>query len=342
MAVKQNGVLGTFTPTVTPYTNLTVNATHPNNKLATTAFNFYTCPAATLASGKIVVANNTGGAATVDIAMVEQTDIIQLDALASQPNDPNTGATAVNYGSWSFPSGQYTSSVVVEGAADTGTFQVGETVNWNNTNLSPNAQTAIVQDWDATNKKLWLRDMSHPSGLETAGDTTFTGATSGATIAAGPSHAGTGGTQGWSGRIKYYDSLSGQIYLNNYEFRNNIDYKLFGDANTENRELQNNNLNRSLSRIHRPVATTQNRFAAAGNTTPATEFIDAQGVELLVSAVTKVSAEQHLVKNKSINNQEIFELNGIVLGTYQSLFVSSSAAVNVSFIGFEETAEIPS
>ena len=35
MAVKQNGVLGTFTPTVTPYTNLTVNATHPNNKLAT-------------------------------------------------------------------------------------------------------------------------------------------------------------------------------------------------------------------------------------------------------------------------------------------------------------------
>ena len=67
MAVKQNGVLGTFTPTVTPYTNLTVNATHPNNKLATTAFNFYTCPAATLASGKIVVANNTGGAATVDI-----------------------------------------------------------------------------------------------------------------------------------------------------------------------------------------------------------------------------------------------------------------------------------
>ena len=135
MAVKQNGVLGTFTPTVTPYTNLTVNATHPNNKLATTAFNFYTCPAATLASGKIVVANNTGGAATVDIAMVEQTDIIQLDALASQPNDPNTGATAVNYGSWSFPAGQYTSSVVVEGAADSGTFQLGETVNWNNTNL---------------------------------------------------------------------------------------------------------------------------------------------------------------------------------------------------------------
>ena len=135
MAVKQNGVLGTFTPTVTPYTNLTVNATHPNNKLTTTAFNFYTCPAATLASGKIVVANNTGGAATVDIAMVEQTDIIQLDALASQPNDPNTGAQAVNYGSWSFPAGQYTSSVVIEGAADSGTFQVGETVNWNNTCL---------------------------------------------------------------------------------------------------------------------------------------------------------------------------------------------------------------
>ena len=42
MATKQNGVLGSFTPTVTPYTN----DTQPDNSLAVAAneFAFYTCP----------------------------------------------------------------------------------------------------------------------------------------------------------------------------------------------------------------------------------------------------------------------------------------------------------
>ena len=111
------------------------------------------------------------------------------------------------------------------------------------------------------------------------------------------------------------------------------------NKNTEVVAENNNSAAKSTAFNNAPVATTQNRYAAAGNTTPATEFIDANGVELLVSSVDNATPEQHLVRNKSITNQEIFELNGIVLGTYQSLFVSSSAAVNVSFIGFEETAE---
>ena len=57
MATKQNGVLGTFTPTVTGYTNLTVPAN--STKLTTTGFPFYTCPGATLASGKLSIATNT-------------------------------------------------------------------------------------------------------------------------------------------------------------------------------------------------------------------------------------------------------------------------------------------
>ena len=38
----------------------------------------YTCPGATMVSGKLIIANNTGGAAAVDVAIVEQTDIIQI------------------------------------------------------------------------------------------------------------------------------------------------------------------------------------------------------------------------------------------------------------------------
>ena len=86
MATKQNGVLGSFTPTVTPYTN----DTQPDNSLAVAAneFPFYTCPGATMVSAKLVISNNTGGAATVDVGIVEQTDVIQLDASASQPGAP--------------------------------------------------------------------------------------------------------------------------------------------------------------------------------------------------------------------------------------------------------------
>ena len=128
----------------------------------------------------------------------------------------------------------------------------------------------------------------------------------------------------------------------NHEFRNNLNYNVIFDPTNENREQSNNNLNRSLGRLYRPVATTQNRFAATGNTTPATEFISNNGIELLVSSVTKCHAEQFIVQDKAVNDNEIFELNGIVLGTYQSLYVKSTGAVTFTFIGFEEAAEIPS
>ena len=338
MAVKQNGVLATFTPTVSKYTNLTVPAN--SNTIAATEYNIYTCPAATLTSGKLVVSNNTGGALNIDVGIVEQTDVVQLDALASQPGTPD------NYGAFSFPSGPtgYTTSIVVEYVNLSGTFNVGEVVTWTNGNNYGGSGTQTATCHKTTTGKLWLRNMSHPLGLDLTGDTTFTGA-GGATCNVGPSHAGTGGTRGWSGNVRFYDSLNGTIYLQNYEFRNNLDYsRLYDTTSTPNetRETGNNNLNRSLARLWRPVATTQTRYAAAGNTTPATEFIDAAGVEVLVSGVSQVSAEQYIVQDKSVNDNEIFELNGIVLGTYQSLYVKSTGALTFTFIGFEEVAEIPS
>jgi hypothetical protein len=185
--------------------------------------------------------------------------------------------------------------------------------------------------------------MSHPLGLNSpSGDTTFTGA-GGATCQAGSSFAGTGGTAGWSGNLRFYDSLNGTLYLQSREFRNNIDYAyLYANDNNENRERSNNNLNRSLGRVWRPVTTTQTRYAAAGNTTPATEFIDNNGVELLVSSVATTTTEQIIANDLAVADNDIKEISGILLGTYQSLYVESTGAVTFTLVGLEEQAEIPS
>ena len=149
MAVKQNGVLATFTPTTSKYTNNTVTAP---GTVAATAYNMYTCPAQTLVSGKLIVSNNTGGALNIDVGIVEQTDVIQFDALASQPGSPST------YGAFSFPSGtstNFATSVVLDYSNLAGTFNVGEVVSWTNANRTPSAQTAILHYHDTSNGRLW-------------------------------------------------------------------------------------------------------------------------------------------------------------------------------------------
>ena len=336
MATKQNGVLATFTPTVSKYTNQILPAN--SNTVAATGYNIYTCPGATLMSGKLYVTNNTGGSLDIDVGIVEQSDVIQLDAASAQPGAPS------NYTGFVLGNGQqtgYTSSIVIDYGSLSGTFVVGEVISWTNSNRSPSAQTAILQYHDTSNGRLWLRNMSHPLGLDLPGDTTFTGA-GGATCAVGPSHAGTGGTRGWSGLVRYFDPLNGTIYFLNSEFRNNLDYANIYDTATENRELGNNNVERSLSRFWRPVETTQLRFAAAGQTTPATEFIDNNGVELLVSSVTQAGSEQLILNGFPLADNTTKELSGIVLGTYQSIYVKSTGAVTFTLVGFQEQAEIPS
>mgnify|MGYP001157259935 FL=1 len=336
MATKQNGVLGSFTPTVTPYTNDTRAAN--SLTVAPQEFPFYTCPGATMVSAKLLISNNTGGAATVDVGITEQTDVIQLDAAASQPGAPT------NYLGFSFPNGQFTTSIYVDVGGVTGTFTAGEPLTWTNPAMTPTSQTATVQYWDASNNRLWVRGLANANALYPAtGDIQYTGTNSGATASSGASFAGTGTTRGNSGKIKFWDNLRGIIYFDNHEFRNNLDYRLgyFGDLNQEVRELNNNNLQRSHTNRHRPVGTTVDRIAAV-NTTPATEFIDANGVELLVSGVSMIKEHQYLVKQKSINDASIFELGGIVLGAYQSIYVKSTAAVTATLLGFEETAEIAS
>ena len=338
MATKQNGVLANFTPTVSKYTNETLLP--GSNTVAATGYNIYTCPGATLMSGKLFISNNTGGSLNVKVGIVEQSDVIQLDAASAQPGSP------ANYTGFVLGNGQqtgYTSSIVIDYSSLSGTFVVGEQISWTNGNNygGSGTQTAILQYHDTTNGRIWLRNMSHPLGLDVTGDTTFTGA-GGATCAVGPSHAGTGGTRGWSGLVRYFDTLNGTIYFLNSEFRNNLDYANIYDVNNENREEGNNNVERSLSRFWRPVETTQTRYAAAGNTTPATEFIDNNGVELLVSSVTQAGSEQLILDGFPLADNTTKEVSGILLGTYQSLYVKSTGAVTFTLVGLEEQAEIPS
>ena len=82
MAIKQNGVLSTFTPTTSKYTNNTVAAP---GTVAATGWNMYTCPAQTLVSGKLIVSNNTGGKISArEIVLTDPTSgaTVTLDSLS--------------------------------------------------------------------------------------------------------------------------------------------------------------------------------------------------------------------------------------------------------------------
>ena len=351
MATKQNGVLATFTPTVSYYTNKTTAAAL--GQISATAWMMYTVPAATLMSGKLLVSNNTGSAANINVGLVEQTEVLQLATLASQPNDPNTGASYTGFGQLSFPSGtinDYATSIrMTYSNLSNGPFIQGEPLTWTNTNRGSGAaanMVATIQYVDAANNQLWLHSLTHPLALELpAGDTTFTGGTSGATCSIGTSYAGTNVRIGHSGKVRFYDSLTGRIFFNNREFRNNLDYEyLYMNDPNENREQNNNNLNRSNNRTWRPVATTLTEYNNAGvaNNGQDTEFIDQNGVPLKISSAVQCAAEQFIVQDKQVADNDIFELSGLVLGAHQSIFVSSSAAVTFNLIGFEEIAEVAS
>ena len=336
MAVKQNGVLATFTPTVSKYTNQVLAS--PGTETPN-GYNIYTCPAATLMSGKLYISNNTGGSLDIDVGIVEQSDVIQLDTPGNQPGAPST------YTGFVLGNGQstgYTTSVFVDYGSLTGTFVEGEVISWTNSNRTPSAQTAVLHKHDTGNARLWLRNMSHPLGLDLPAQTTFTGA-GGATCQVVPSNAGTGGTVGWSGLVRYFDPLNGTIYLLNHEFRNNLDYAQIYDANNQVREEGNNNVERSLSRFWRPVAATQTKYDnVGGTTTPPTQFIDNNTVELKVASVSQATTEQLILNGFPLADNTTKELSGIVLGTYQSIYVKSTGAVTFTLVGFEEQAEIPS
>ena len=97
-----------------------------------------------------------------------------------------------------------------------------------------------------------------------------------------------------------------------------------------------------MNRVYRPVAATQTKYAAGGNTTPVTEFVDNNGVKLLVASVSKATTEQLIVNGMQVADNTVQEFSGIVLGQYQSLYVKCTGAVTFTLVGFEEVAEVAS
>ena len=83
-----NGLLAQYTPGLTKHTNLMQAA---GTQLTSTGFNMYTCPGQSLTSGTLRISNTSGGAATVDVAIVESTDQITMAGTAAQKEGYNFG-----------------------------------------------------------------------------------------------------------------------------------------------------------------------------------------------------------------------------------------------------------
>lgn len=339
-----NGLLAQYTPTVTKHTNLRLGT---GASSTSTYFPIYSCPGSTLTSGTLRIANDTGAAASVDVAIVEYTDALQLDVPGNQPSGTYFSDYSLNGNATSF---------VIEGSTwNSVGFAPDEVVTWTNTNIvnpatGNNTHTGKVRRWDQGTTKLWLYDMSHPLAFQAAvpTDTTFTGA-GGGIIYAGPSYAGTAITTGFEGLIRYYDATSGVVYLNNPETANNLDFQrlgaLGGGATGERRSSLNGACYVTVTHTNlklAPWANTVNRYNAVTGalTTPATEIVDDNGVELLVTSVASVKADNYIVRQKSVSDNATLEVTGIVLGQYQHLYVACSAAVNCSFVGFEEAISV--
>ena len=97
-----------------------------------------------------------------------------------------------------------------------------------------------------------------------------------------------------------------------------------------------------MNKVYRPVTVNQDKFAGVGPSTPVTEFIDNNGEKLLVASVSQATTEQLIVNGFPLADNSVKEISGIVLGTYQSIYVKSTGAVTFTLVGFEEQAEIPS
>lgn len=339
-----NGLLAQYTPTVTKHTNLRLGT---GVTATSNFFPIYTCPGSTMTSGTLRIANATGSNAAVDVAIVEYTDALQLDVPANQPS-------GTYFSDYSF-SGNATAFVIEGSTWNSTPFAPNEVVSWTNTNVpNPNTgtfvHTAKVRRWEQGLTKLWLYDMSHPLAFQPAAptNTTFTGA-GGGVIYAGPSYAGTAVTRGYEGDIRHYDATTGILYVNNPETANNIDFQrlgnLGGGATGERRSSLNGACYVSVTHNnlkYAPWANTVTRYNAVtgASTTPTTEIVDNAGVELLVASVATVKVDNYIQRQKSISNNGTLEVTGIVLGQYQHLYVACTAAVNCSFIGFEEAISV--
>lgn len=337
-----NGLLAQYTPGLTKHSNL-MQAT--GSQLTATGFPIYTCPGSTLTSGTLRISNTSGSAQTVDVAIVEYTDAIQL----ATPTPPTYFESySIGGGSPAVATSHY-----VVGTWNSTAFQTNEVVTWTNTNVTnpldgTNVHSAKVAYWDQGNTKLWLYDLSHPAATTSytaPTDVVLTGA-NGGTLSIGPSYSGSQAARGNDGRVRYYDGYDGIVYVNNPETENNLKFKYLGTlGNTGGTGERKTSLNGAcyVTDIYnnlklRPWATTITLVdAVAGTTTtPVAEILTDNGTEVEVASIAGVKQENYIVKEVSVNDNATLEIPGLVLGQYQTLYVACAGQVQFSLVGFEE------
>lgn len=341
-----NGLLAQYTPGLTKHSNL-MQAT--GSQLTATGFPMYTCPGSTLTSGTLRISNTSGSAQTVDVAVIEYTDALQL----ATPTPP------VYFESYSIGGGSpaIATSHYLVGTWNSTPFQTHEVVTWTNTNVTnpldgTNVHSAKVAYWDQGNTKLWLYDMSHPAAATSYAaptDVVVTGA-NGGTLSLGPTYAGSQAARGNDGRIRYYDGYDGVVYVNNPETENNLKFRYLGtlgnSGGTGERKTSLSGAAYVTDMYNnlklRPWTTTITLVDAVtgGTTTPVTEILTDTGTEVEVASIAGVKQENYIVEAKSVNNNDTLEIPGLVLGQYQTLYVSCSAQVQFSLVGFEEAVTV--
>ena len=327
-----NGVLASYQSATTKYTNAYVDPASNPNGLVRADFPMYTTPSATLTSGSLRIMNTTGATATVDVAIQDYTEQIELAAPGSQ------SPTVTTFSEFSFaPNEKVTSSYVIISGHNGTAYVPGETVTISG---GPSGtQTAKVVAWDASNLKIWYEQ---PQGSWATTVTTMTIAGAG-----GGSGTITDSYVGTSGRVIFYDRLNGHILLQNDTVINNVKSLYYtepanqmvsgiGGAGQLSISSRGYEWLPSLSTVKLYNSSNQ----SGANVTAEWKQNTGSQPEIIISGVSYSNDQNKILKTYPIPNNSEVSLTGLVLEQWQNLYVNASAGVAFNFIGFEETVTI--
>ena len=327
-----NGVLASYQSATTKYTNAYVDPASNPNGLVRADFPMYTTPSATLTSGSLRIMNTTGATATVDVAIQDYTEQIELAAPGSQ------SPTVTTFSEFSFaPNEKVTSSYVIISGHNGTAYVPGETVTISG---GPSGtQTAKVVAWDASNLKIWYEQ---PQGSWATTVTTMTIAGAG-----GGSGTITDSYVGTSGRVIFYDRLNGHILLQNDTVINNVKSLYYtepanqmvsgiGGAGQLSISSRGYEWLPSLSTVKLYNSSNQ----SGANVTAEWKHNTGSQPEIIISGVSYSNDQNKILKTYPIPNNSEVSLTGLVLEQWQNLYVNASAGVAFNFIGFEESVTI--
>ena len=327
-----NGVLASYQSATTKYTNAYVDPASNPNGLVRADFPMYTTPSATLTSGSLRIMNTTGATATVDVAIQDYTEQIELAAPGSQ------SPTVTTFSEFSFaPNEKVTSSYVIISGHNGTAYVPGETVTISG---GPSGtQTAKVVAWDASNLKIWYEQ---PQGSWATTVTTMTIAGAG-----GGSGTITDSYVGTSGRVIFYDRLNGHILFQNDTVINNVKSLYYtepanqmvsgiGGAGQLSISSRGYEWLPSLSTVKLYNSSNQ----SGANVTAEWKQNTGSQPEIIISGVSYSNDQNKILKTYPIPNNSEVSLTGLVLEQWQNLYVNASAGVAFNFIGFEESVTI--